>query len=110
MAATKHNPSRLQETRDKIRASQLINRLQDHVHDRVELSATQITAALGLLRKVLPDLKAVELAVAPQDSEAQEVRTYLDALFTTAPVARRLRGVPLRSGFLAVLCDLPVVA
>lgn len=84
MAATKRNASRLQETRDKIRASQLINRLQDHVHDRVKLEATQITAALGLLRKVLPDLKAVELAVAPQTTEDHEVRSYLDALFTSS--------------------------
>jgi hypothetical protein len=38
----------------------LINRLQDHVNGTVELSATQVTAALGLLKKTAPDLSAVE--------------------------------------------------
>ena len=48
------------ETRAKIQTSQLVNRLTDHVLGEVELSATQVTAALGLLRKTLPDLAAVE--------------------------------------------------
>lgn len=46
--------------RDKIKSSQLINRLQDHVLGDVELSTTQITAALGLLKKCVPDLSATE--------------------------------------------------
>lgn len=51
-------------TRNKIRASQLINRLEKHVlanaQDGEVMNASQVTAALGLLRKVLPDLAAVE--------------------------------------------------
>lgn len=46
--------------RDKIKASQLINRLQDHVFGKIELSATQVTAANTLLRKCVPDLQATE--------------------------------------------------
>lgn len=52
--------------RDKIRASQLINRLENHVlpneetNETVDMAPTQITAALGLLKKVVPDLKATE--------------------------------------------------
>jgi len=46
--------------RAKIQASQLINRLQDHVDGKVELTNTQVTAALGLLKKSLPDLQAIE--------------------------------------------------
>lgn len=46
--------------REKIRGSQLVNRLENHVLDDLELSPTQVTAALGLLRKVVPDLKATE--------------------------------------------------
>ena len=38
----------------------ILNRLTDHIDDKVELSATQVTAALGLLKKTLPDLKATE--------------------------------------------------
>jgi hypothetical protein len=47
--------------REKIRASQLVNRLENHVLDDVEMSASQVNAALGLLRKVIPDLKVQEL-------------------------------------------------
>jgi hypothetical protein len=47
-------------TREKIRASLIIGRLQDHVAGSVELSATQVSAGLGLLRKTLPDLAQVD--------------------------------------------------
>lgn len=51
-----------QETRDKIKASQLINRLQKHVDaEKPLLDASQVNAAKALLNKVLPDLKAVEM-------------------------------------------------
>lgn len=49
-----------QATREKIRTTQLVKRLQDHVDGEVELSATQIKAAEILIKKTLPDLKAVE--------------------------------------------------
>jgi len=44
--------------REKIRASQLINRLEDHVFGEADMSNTQVQAALGLLKKCVPDLKA----------------------------------------------------
>ena len=43
-------------TRKKIKAGLLIKKLTDHVLDGVELSSSQVTAALGLLKKSLPDL------------------------------------------------------
>lgn len=46
--------------RDKIQASQLVNRLEDHALGDVELSQTQIKAIEILLKKTLPDLSAVE--------------------------------------------------
>lgn len=49
------------ETRAKIQAAQIINRLQGCINGTVELSATQVSAANILLRKVLPDLTATEL-------------------------------------------------
>lgn len=48
-------------TRKKIQASQLINRLTDHILGKVELTSTQVTAALGLLKKTLPDLSNITL-------------------------------------------------
>lgn len=45
-----------EEHRDKIRKSNILSALIGHVVDGREMSATQVTAGLGLLRKVLPDL------------------------------------------------------
>ena len=51
-----------EDTRLKIKAAQLINRLQDHVFAATPvLDASQVNAAKALLNKVLPDLKAMEL-------------------------------------------------
>lgn len=43
--------------RQKIRASQLINALQNHVLGKTEMTASQVTAGLGLLKKCIPDLQ-----------------------------------------------------
>lgn len=56
--AARLNPRHSEMVREKIRATQLVNRLEDHVFGEAELSATQVTAALGLLRKCVPDLSA----------------------------------------------------
>lgn len=49
-------------TREKIQTSQLINRLTNHIlSDNGLLNASQVTAALGLIKKTLPDLSNVEL-------------------------------------------------
>ena len=49
------------EVKKKIQASQLINRLQAHVFsDEPLMDASQVSAAVKLLGKVVPDLKAVE--------------------------------------------------
>ena len=49
------------EVKQKIQASQLINRLQNHVFsDEPIMDASQVSAAIKLLGKVVPDMKAVE--------------------------------------------------
>jgi hypothetical protein len=48
-----------EEVRQKIRTSQLVNRLNAFVNGEVELSPHQVTAALGLIRKTMPDLSAL---------------------------------------------------
>ncbi len=54
-----------QKTRDKIKASQIINRLTKHVNnedaDIEVMSASQIKAAEILLKKILPDLKQIDI-------------------------------------------------
>ncbi len=68
--AARLNPKHDQRTRDKIRTSQLVNRLEAFVFGQkdgktkkvVEMTTQQVNAALGLLRKTLPDLQATELS------------------------------------------------
>jgi hypothetical protein len=50
------------ETRAKIQAAQIINRLHGCIMGTVELSASQVSAAKTLLSKVLPDLQATEIS------------------------------------------------
>ena len=47
-------------TRQKIQTSQLINRLQDNALGSLELNAIQQRSIEILLRKILPDLSAVD--------------------------------------------------
>ena len=53
-------------TRAKIQTTQIAKRLTQHILGELEMTATQVTAALGLLRKTLPDLQAIELDLSPE--------------------------------------------
>jgi hypothetical protein len=48
-----------EEHRVKIQNSNILNALIEHVQGEREMSPTQVSAGLGLLRKVMPDLAAV---------------------------------------------------
>lgn len=53
-----------QKTREKIQTSQIINRLTKHILSNDEkglMSTSQVTAALGLIKKTLPDLQSTSL-------------------------------------------------
>lgn len=62
------NPQQSDRCRNAIATSQIVNRLNAFVKGDedpqtgkpVEMSPHQVTAALGLLRKVIPDLQSVE--------------------------------------------------
>lgn len=77
-----------EETRARIKTSQLLNRLNDHVFSKndkpVEISQTQMKAIEILLRKSLPDLSAVTVSGDPENP--LEVNVSL----TTADRARAL--------------------
>jgi hypothetical protein len=50
-----------EETRARIQAQQIINRLQAHIDSpEPTMDASQVNAAKALLNKVLPDLKPVD--------------------------------------------------
>lgn len=81
MARTRRNAMLIEEARQKIRTSQLLNRLSDHVFGKCNMSSTQVKAALGLLAKTIPDLMAHK-----HDIEAT-VTTYVVAAPAIAPDA-----------------------
>lgn len=61
MAARTNKPLHDDKTKERIRASQLLNRLNDFVNGKCELSAAQVQAAKVVIGKCIPDMKAVEV-------------------------------------------------
>lgn len=49
------------EHRAKIRNSNILNALIEHIEGRRDMSASQVTAGLGLLKKCLPDMSTVTM-------------------------------------------------
>lgn len=49
------------EHRVKIQNSNILNALIEHATGQRDMSATQVSAGLGLLKKVLPDLQGVTI-------------------------------------------------
>jgi hypothetical protein len=47
--------------RVKIQNSNILNALIEHTEGKREMSATQVSAGLGLLKKIMPDLSAAEI-------------------------------------------------
>jgi hypothetical protein len=50
------------EHRVKIQNSNILNALMEHVEGSREMSPTQVTAGIALLKKTLPDLAAVQIS------------------------------------------------
>jgi len=62
MAARVNKIRHDENTRAKIKAGNIIARLEKLVKGEIEMPPHAVTAALGLLRKVLPDVTSVELS------------------------------------------------
>ncbi len=62
-----------EEVRQKIRTSQLVNRLNSFVNGEIELSPHQVTAALGLIRKTMPDLSAMAHSGSIETTKPEEL-------------------------------------
>lgn len=71
------------EIRQKIQASQLINRLTDHIHGEVELSNSQIKAIEILLKKSVADLSSVTLE-GPNDDGSHTIRQKIEIVAVKA--------------------------
>lgn len=77
-----------QEHRVKIQNSNILNALIEHVEGTREMSSTQVTAGLGLMKKVLPDLSNVTLSGDPESpvivTDAKDKLAHLLARHATA--------------------------
>jgi len=60
--AARLRPRHQDEIREKIKTSQLVNRLENHIFGEIELSSTQIRGIEILLNKTLPNLQSTELS------------------------------------------------
>jgi hypothetical protein len=58
--AARLRPHHSDEVRAKIQTSQLVNVLERHVFEGTDLKKTQVSAAIALLRKTIPDLQSIE--------------------------------------------------
>lgn len=65
------------EHRVKIQNSNILNALIEHVEGKRDMSPSQVTAGLGLLKKVMPDLAAA--ADINEDGELRPVSGMSDA-------------------------------
>lgn len=83
MAARKRKLTLDDNWRAKISASQIVNKLHEHIVDGKEMKGTQIRAAEILLRKVIPDLQRTEHIGDPE--KPMEVNTN----FKTAEEGRK---------------------
>lgn len=66
------------EHRVKIQNSNILNALIEHVEGKREMTGTQVSAGIGLLKKVLPDLSTVTLEGNP-DAPVQVTEVILTA-------------------------------
>lgn len=83
------NPQHDDRTRAKIQTTQIVKRLTQFVNGEVELQPAQVTAALGLLRKTLPDLTQVSGTM----NVSRDLEDMSDAELT-AIAAGRSAGTP----------------
>jgi hypothetical protein len=76
--------------RVKIQNSNILNALVEHVEGKREMSATQVSAGVALLKKVMPDLQAMTLTGAGENGEHLH-KVSADEAF--ARIASRLAGI-----------------
>jgi hypothetical protein len=80
-----------EEHRTKIQNSRILRVLIDHVEGREEISPARVTAALGLLKKVLPDLQAVTVGGDPANPLRHEHAIDLSSM-SDEDLAELVRG------------------
>lgn len=59
--------------RQRIRAAMITNRLHKFIAGEIQMSAAQVTASLGLLKKSVPDLQSVEFTGEMRHTHASDL-------------------------------------
>lgn len=62
--------------REKIRSGKYLDMLDKHIRGQKEMTASQVNAALKLINKVLPDMKAIEFKL---DAADMDIKTVTNA-------------------------------
>lgn len=95
-------------TRAKIQASQIVNRLQAHIRGEVDMPNSAVNAALGLLRKTLPDLAQVTLE---GGEEPVTLRTIITGVVRAREIDHKpvieLKALPVREEAKVERNDIP---
>lgn len=73
-------PTRDSRARAEIRTSAIIARLHAFIEGEAEMTAPQVSAALGLLRKSLPDLSSVDMGALIEREAGNRFETFLEAI------------------------------
>ncbi len=71
---TRKNLTQLPRTREKIRASMLMNRLVNQGVGKCDMTTSQVHASQLVLRKILPDLKPVKVKYEVPPSYVDAIR------------------------------------
>jgi hypothetical protein len=73
--------------RVKIQNSNILNALMEHVRGKREMSSTQATVGIALLKKVLPDLQSVQISGDPEHPLEHKHHNATDAERAAAVMA-----------------------
>ncbi len=68
------------QTRAKIQAAQIINRMHSCVMGEIVLDAQQVSCAKTLLNKVLPDLSSVAMESSVTHEAGDSIKALMDAV------------------------------
>jgi hypothetical protein len=80
MAARKHKIKHDEQTKRRIRASQLLNRLESYAKGEIEMTQGQVMAAKVVIGKSIPDLKSIERSA----NEQEPLRHHMTIKFVEA--------------------------
>lgn len=81
MAKRINRPGHSKRDKDRIRASQLLNRLDAFANGKTDMTTAQVMAARIVIGKVIPDLKSVEVTGDPEKPLARSLIVH----FVTPP-------------------------